>query len=92
MKLTERHRAVLVDAALKGVRQIKNRLHDGEGGHCAMGVIHLDMHDGNETEAVLCWDRRGLACGFLNMNNREIERANDKLGWDFLTIARKCGL
>jgi len=29
----------LVNAGLKGIKQIKHRLYDGDGGYCAMGIL-----------------------------------------------------
>lgn len=94
--MNERAREALIQAALKGVPQIKGKLHDGKGGHCAFGIIHLDLHQGDELAALLCIGPRTGAprCDDLReayLQDTEIVKANDDLGWDFLTIARKCG-
>lgn len=93
--MNDRAREALVAAALQGVRQIKGKLHDGKGGHCAYGIIHLDLHQGNEQAALECV---GQLTGAPHCKLRveyladfEIVAANDTRGWDFLTIARKCG-
>ncbi len=90
--MNERAREALVAAALKGVRQIKGSLSDGADGRCALGVLAESVFGEcrgaqNDAEADQIWKVLGI--------NRDIEgqimNANDYLGWDFLTIARKMG-
>lgn len=91
--MNDNMRAALVAAALKGVRQIKGHLHDGQGGHCAWGVYHLALHNQNEKGAVECHNTVDQKCASFwreYLSDIEIQKANDEKGWDFLTIARKC--
>lgn len=97
--MNERARDVLVKAALDGTRQIKFALADGAGGFCAGGVLI----DALLQERGLKWRRdmfpRSLTPGAIDaaygLDGREwstIVHANNTLGWDFLTIARKVGV
>ena len=98
--MNDRAREVLIDAALKGQKQIKGQLHDGKGGVCAMGALHLTLHDGDHLAAHACYRKGSPDCWFsavwqafdLAGEVAEIEIANDLHGWDFLTIARKIGV
>ena len=96
--MNDRAREALIAAALSGVKQIKGRVHDGQGGHCALGVLHLAVHGGNELLALKC---HPTLCGFEHFGaffeldqceQTEIIQRNDTDGWDFLTIARKIGV
>ena len=96
--MNDRAREALIAAALNGVKQITGRMHDGQGGHCALGVLHLASHHGDEHETLCCHPDR---CNFrlfsatyaIDQNEQtSIIRANDTYGWDFLTIARKIGV
>jgi hypothetical protein len=84
--MNELAREALVTAALTGVRQIKGLFKDADGGMCAMQVIHEAYKNIDPHYQVLpntwisleeCW---------------QVLNANDNLGWDFLTIARKIGV
>ena len=97
--MNERAREVLVQAGLRGITQIRGQRHDYRGGACALGVLHLPLHDWNADEAmkcyadgvsVPCWADRVAAEYDLSQELEDaIVRANDDHGWDFLTIARK---
>ena len=94
--MNDKAREALVAAALTGVKQIKNRLDDGKTGRCAMGVLYesvgLDLHWNlfdKDMYGKIMRARRKL--GLTGMECLEIMDANDNLGWDFLTIARKIG-
>jgi hypothetical protein len=82
--MNDRAREVLVQAALSGVRQIKGRASDGRGGYCAVGVLKLYHRDKTQY-----WTH---AYDISDEEWGEIIRANDNLGWDFITIARKVGV
>ena len=102
--MNDRGRDVLIDAALRGVSQIKGMHHDGAGGMCALGVLHTALHNGDAIDAANCYFLAALAnpvnrtCFMLavykafdidHVEAEDIWRANDHLNWDFLTIARK---
>ena len=52
--MNERAANALIDAAMRGVKQVAGALHR-DGGHCAIGVLHVAMHDGDEEAAVRCF-------------------------------------
>ena len=96
--MNDRAREALIAAALNGVKQIRDKMHDGQGGYCAMGVLHVATHAGDEWAA---WTCHSNVCTFeIFSRNYDIDqgeltaiiRANDTDGWDFLTIARKIGV
>lgn len=78
----------LVQAALHKVRQSRKTLHDNNGRHCALGVIHLDAHNGNKTEAFACFQKfywehlltdsyGSMPCHFLRRAGISREEAED---------------
>ena len=100
--MNERAREALVDAALRGVPQIKG-VYTLYESRCAVGVLY----DAVKKETGLKGARYDVPCGPLpdniselvmrwaEMTEDELEYmicANDDLGWDFLTIARKIGM
>lgn len=90
-------REKLVEAALKGVRQITGALTDNKGGFCAMGVLGFssDMTLTTFYNAVRAYDlsttiRSCDLCGLNVLGELKlIPHLNDGHGLDFLTIARK---
>ena len=99
--MNEKARDALVAAALRGHSQVRGALHAdlAHDGDCALGVLHIAHHGGNRLAAVACWaggrgcsPAFGRAWGICAEEHNEIIHANDNLGWDFLTIARKCCL
>ena len=95
-------RQKLIDAALAGVRQIKGKYADDEGGLCALGVLGMREHH------ILHWEERireaGLdpsiayACphGCKSESKKGlfgegglVVHLNDKHDYDFLAIANK---
>lgn len=97
--MNDRAREVLVAAALAGHRQIKYFMHfPGDLGDCALGVLHLALHQ-TRKEACDCMSTRGKstrelqeAYALTRKDYGDITEANDDLGWDLLTIARKVGV
>lgn len=101
--MNDEAREVLVAAALRGHRQVR-QLHASIGeGECAMGLLHLERHS-NRAEAVACASMAGreesslgpciraveASYGISGREGIEIRALNDS-GADFLTIARKVG-
>lgn len=99
IKMEEKWREILVEAALKGHKQGYCHLHSFDiEEDCALGIIHISLHSSRE-EAVKC----SLNCDIrishkeeflkLGLDGKAIEimRRNDVLREDFLTIARKTG-
>lgn len=85
--MNDRAREALVAAALNGVKQIRYGWRDDHGGFCALGVLMEDCKGWHLFSVEHLDKEYGLT-----KNEREvILRANDVLGWDFLTIARKFG-
>ena len=80
--MNDRAREVLVAAALNNVRQIRWEERDKDGGRCAIGVL-VDAANGCSLATIFDVSREDWG---------NIVYANDKLGWDFLTIARKIGV
>jgi hypothetical protein len=93
-------RDLLVSAWLRGVKQIRYRLADADGGRCAMGVlmealgVPLTVMDvrfrTEETEAAHALVRK--AYDLTREEVLDVTRRNNELGQDFLTIARKTGV
>ena len=91
-------RDILVEAALKGVKQARGCFRDGNGSFCAMGVLYQKLADMD----LGTWDEEGFdtwradaverTFGVTPLEQAAIVRANDVLNWDFLTIARKIGV
>jgi hypothetical protein len=95
--MNEEARELLVQAALEGRKQIKYAMHDGEGGSCAVGILHEALH-ATYADAVACmeehrscWYQAERRFGINLSESTDIVGANDDKGWDFLTIARKVG-
>lgn len=100
--MNEQAREALAAAALRGHRQIVGTLHDSEKeGDCALGILHLASHNGDRKATITCSRVSYMGHPFnsffpaqsvkdRNKAIRKIAYANDILGWDFLTIARKC--
>ena len=93
--MNDKAREALVAAALSGVKQIKFALQDSDGGRCANGVLMeactgVAPHQINWTtfNPSRFWEWGGLSL----KEEDEIVHANNVLGWDFLTIARKIGV
>lgn len=94
--MNDRARDVLVDAALRGVRQIKGVLHDGKNGYCAMGVLceairregGVEWLFGYRTTSEIA-DEVERRYDITLKEWHRIVHANNELGWDFLDIARK---
>jgi len=88
-------RQVLVKAALDGVKQAKGVFRDNDGGLCAWGALFEGMScswlemNGHWTASLPCDPM--LHYDISQEESRDIVDANDKKGWDFLTIARKIG-
>lgn len=94
----------LIEAAMKGTRQIREQMHDRyTGGLCAFGVLHVAQHRGSFSEAIECADRHAStrfvdwSCGWVQAFGLATEEdrhalcsANDA-GHDFLDLARKLG-
>lgn len=90
-------RQKLIDAALRGVRQIKGRLRDSKGGMCALGAL------GYRTGEYEQWMELGhlyemkeeicdcpFSCGLKFLcEGSLIVHLNDKHDLDFLGIANK---
>ena len=92
--MNERGKSALINAQLRGVRQIKGRLFDGEGGMCAGGVLCV--------EAGMCDQVGRWVIGENNSRDylvvvfaldrsewQEMIRMNNVLGYDFIKIARE---
>jgi hypothetical protein len=89
--MNDRAREALVEASLKGVNQIK-RAYKTDKGQCALGVL-LEKTGWYEEFWIPCVASEMIRSEF-EMSNKELKDivyANDVLGWDFLTIARKIG-
>ena len=87
--MNERGVAVLMQAALEGREQVKGAYYSGDGG-CAVGVLHQALF--GHTRLNYCCPISPTVGKEYQMSHEEILaiiRANDVLGWDFLTIARK---
>lgn len=89
-------RDVLVEAQLRGARQIRIQYHNSKGGYCAYGILHLKAHGDNLLKAQKCSDIRTCMktkklFGLSQEEIVEILYRNDVLLQDFLTIARKTG-
>jgi hypothetical protein len=89
--MNDHAREVLTKHALLGTKQAFGTLKDVHGGMCAVGVLSYELLG----EARLCESAEELkryrtAYGLDFWKESEIIAANDKLKWDFLTIARKC--
>lgn len=94
--MNEKAIAALVDAAMRGVRQIRYRLNDNQGGFCAVGVISAANAQWSGM-----YDKRFHGCPFCGILNDAyykmpihseavlIIHLNNDHEWDFLTIARK---
>ena len=94
--MNDRARDVLTQAALNGVEQIKGRYADGRGGFCAVGILLEDDRKRHGWEWAN-WEgvpaRIKADFGIVaTVDFNAIVHANDTLGWDFLTIARKVGV
>lgn len=84
-------RETLIEAELKGVRQIRKKLADRDGGLCAMGVLARKFEEAGGD--ILLND--GEFHQYFGLSSQEvitIVRANDVFGWSFLDIARKVGI
>lgn len=98
--MNQRGQDHLVQAALRGIKQARGAFHIGKE-VCAMGAIHLGEHNWDWEDAVKCSQITTmlvkLPCQFTQKNGLDKKTrgalidANDKAGWDFLTIARKLG-
>lgn len=97
--MNDRAREALVAAALSGHKQSRGTFHHRDGGDCAMGVLNIARHNGSREKAVAEMNKHG-ACpwrkvetwaGMTQEESQEMTQRNDE-GWDFLTIARKCGI
>ena len=93
--MNERGKSALINAQLRGVRQIKGRLFDGEGGMCAGGVLCVEA---GMCDQVGRWvigenpNRRGYLVGLFALDRSELEEMvnmNNVLGYDFIKIARE---
>ena len=85
---------MLVQAALSGVPQVKREFRDDADGRCALGVLMDSL--GLQFGRILgvepgAWNALEKAFDISIQEQRDISVANDNLGWDFLTIARKIG-
>lgn len=81
----------MVAAVLKGTKQIKGLLTDGEGGFCAMGVIC----EAAVGRAQITFGEYASVKMWAQITEREwaeIVQRNNVDGWDFLMIARKVGV
>lgn len=91
--MNERGKQALVNAQMRGVRQLRGRLYDGEGGFCAGGVL---------LEAMGLMDRDGWIGSLPNgttlsvfqvfgLDEHEWERmvTMNNAGADFIKIARE---
>ena len=101
--MNELARQKLIEAALSGVRQIKGRYHDDDGGRCAMGVLGVRSSEIGQQSNVdqVCKtygvgihsDDERLPCpGCGRMYVAEIVliiHLNDDHDLDFLEIAHK---
>ena len=99
-------RDVLAEAGLKGTKQVQGAFGRGDG-RCAIGVLAESLgvlrcspwvylnFDGSDSTAwdldLDGWDKIRKVYELSPEDEQEIVQANDKLGWDFLTISRKCG-
>jgi hypothetical protein len=100
--MNEKGAEALVEAAMRGIRQVRQRFQTDRGEVCAMGALHLARHGwdlGAAWECVLNAPLVHVAflpCGFVHeygvadgAARLDLIYANDTEGWDFLTIARK---
>ena len=95
--MNERGKGALINAQLRGVRQIKGRLFDGEGGMCAGGVLCVEagMYDQVGRWVKGFTNRRdspGAVAGLFALDRSEWEEMvnmNNVLGYDFIKIARE---
>lgn len=94
---TQRHGAsaqdIWMQAALNGRKPIKGKLHDRNGGSCAVGILHETLHE-SMNETIECHEMLAFAeveKAFPEIYGRmyEIARNNDCFDWDFLMFARK---
>jgi len=91
-------REVLVKAALDGVRQAKGTYRTKNGALCAFGVLFeamdcqwLESPNGGYVAFIAGTGTVMSRYDISQEEAQEIIEANDKKGWDFLTIARKIG-
>lgn len=103
--MNEKGVEVLVQAAMRGVKQIKNHLSDGQGGMCANGVLISALGRGQLTNPdqwrkyqqeygiSLETDPRTCQLCYRDFQSEagHIAHLNDYHDMDFLTIARKLG-
>jgi hypothetical protein len=89
--MNDRAREALVAASLKGVSQIRWAYRTDQG-QCALGVL-LEKTGWYELDQIPCVASEMIRKEFDMRPEEfsEITHANDVLGWDFLTIARKIG-
>ena len=88
----------LVAAALRGVRQIKHKYRDDEGGLCGLGVLEEAI--GARGHPLLVMDVYDLAgrvtacqhgCRWRSQEYQLLVHLNDVHNYDFLALARKLG-
>ena len=83
--MNDRARELLIKAALDGVPQTRGTYSSG-GAYCAIGLLE---------KAAGCFYPRQQFIDLYDIQEWEADEimyANDHLGWDFLTIARKVGV
>lgn len=96
--MNDQGREALVQAALRGVRQIRAKFADEHGGRCALGVLadaaglNPLVEPWSDTERAYGLDltkQPCALCGFMGTESQTIAHLNDIHELDFLTIARK---
>ena len=88
--MNDKAREALDQAALTGVKQIRFQMDSPSGGRCAMGVLYESIGITLGTTVSLGKMKRARkTLGLTDSDIMDIIEANDRLGWDFLTIARK---
>ena len=89
--MNERGVEVLVDAAMRGVRQVYGRLDDYRGGRCAIGVM-LEALFGTAAWGTHTTDEFNEAYETTPDEIDKIVSLNNTERLDFIGIARKLGV
>ena len=90
--MNERGRTALISAQMRGVRQIKYRLMDGDGGFCAGGVLLEAIGYLKHAEEVGICQACAKMLEAFGMDKHEwtsMVNMNNVLGYDFIKIARE---
>lgn len=101
--MNERGVGVLVDAAMRGQKQVRGMFYDGQGGMCASAVLSEALNRRAGVGESWSWDslaviteaydltgwRKCPECGDKMHDLNLVAHLNDAHSADFLTIARK---